>query len=110
MGDGEKEGDVEVSESELLPEELCRYLEKESRRKAVLKVCEYKGEEAGGADPLVEKRCVEVRTVFSGGHGFAKQETGESKVDEERNEFVGFASTEGESDKKDAKIDLFEMR
>lgn len=47
---------VEVSEGEVLLEDVCGVPEREGRREAVLGVYEHKGGEANGADSLAEKR------------------------------------------------------
>lgn len=49
-----KEGVAGVSEDELLLGDICWIFEEESRREAVLGVCEDEEEEADGADSLVE--------------------------------------------------------
>lgn len=72
MEDKAEEGVFQVSEGELLPENVCCLFEEESRREAVLGVCEYDGEEAGRANRLVEKGCVEFETQFCGEDGAFK--------------------------------------
>lgn len=62
--DGVRKAVLARSESELLLENACSVFEKESRKATVLKVCEYKKGEVGGADPLAGKRCMEVKVVF----------------------------------------------
>lgn len=58
MGDGREEGVVEVSEGEVIFEDVSRVPEKEGRREVALRFCEYEERGASGADFLVEKRCM----------------------------------------------------
>lgn len=62
--DGVDEGAVEVSEGELLLEDLCWVFEEESRRKAVSGVSEHEVGKVGEVDSLVEEGCVEVEALF----------------------------------------------
>lgn len=63
------EGASEMSEDELLLEDVYWVGEEEDRREAVFKVYEDKGRNAGGAYLLVEKRCRKVHALICGGHG-----------------------------------------
>lgn len=45
-------------------EDICGGFENENKREAVLGVCKDDGRNAGGADLLVEKGCVEVNALF----------------------------------------------
>lgn len=58
MEDGVEEAVVEVSDGELLLKNVCWVLEQEGRSETVAAVYEHEVEESGGADWLVEKRCV----------------------------------------------------
>lgn len=64
MEDETEEGVAEVSEDDLLLEEVCWVFEQGGRGKTVLRICKYDGREVGGAN-AVEMRCVEVRSFVS---------------------------------------------
>lgn len=65
-----EEGVTEVSESELLPEDFRWPFEEESKREAVLAVCEDGGGETSRAEPLTEKGwCVEPKALSYGKDG-----------------------------------------
>lgn len=72
-----KDGAVEVTEAELFLEEAWWVSEKEHRKEAVLRLPVDEGGKAGGEDSLVERKCVEVRTLFS---GVSQRELGEGGV------------------------------
>lgn len=63
MEDGVEDNVAEVSTGELLLEKACWVFEKDGKRDAVLRVCEYESEEAGGADLLAENECVKVKSL-----------------------------------------------
>lgn len=47
-------------------DEVCWVIEKECRREAMLRVCEFKREKAGRADSLAENECGEVEALLCG--------------------------------------------
>lgn len=103
-----EEGVAEMSNDRLLLEDVCWNLGKENRLEAGLGVYENEGGEACGANPLVEKRCVVVETMFCREDCVQESELGEERVGEEADEFVCFASAEVVSDRSNAEKELFE--
>lgn len=66
MKDGVEEVVPEVSEAELLLENVCEVFEKDGRRETKFGVCVDKKKEAGGAHMLTGEGCVRVGSWLCG--------------------------------------------
>lgn len=105
---GSAEGVVEMSKNDLLLQNVCVVSNRESRREAVVGVCESERGEARLADSLVEKECVEVEGLFSGSHGVLESELEENRVPKKREKTVCSALAESGSDTRDEKKKVLE--
>lgn len=73
-----------------------------------MRFCQCKGKEAGEADLLAEKKCVEVKALFCGRNDNLEWRLRESRVSEKCDEFVDFPFAESGSGRRDAEKRLFQ--
>lgn len=64
MRQGVEAGVFEMRENGSLLEVICWFFKKKGRREAMLRDCEHRRRETGGAVLLIRRRCVEVEVLF----------------------------------------------
>lgn len=102
MGDGLEKGVVKISESELLLAIGFWVFDERDRKEGVLGAREFDEREAGCANALAEKRCVEIETLILREGGALKRALREENMRKKGNRLARFALVKSESSRKDA--------